>query len=125
MKSSAVMCNMMIDGRETQTVLLPFERNESEGTVKYFQLAYPIIDALDNGKRLVIDEIDSKMHPKLTSKNHRVVQFEGNQSASCPADIHHPRHKYPECQNIAERPSMVYTERHMVLPNCILLQTTK
>lgn len=33
-----------------------------------FQLAYPIIDALDNGKRLVIDEIDSKMQPKLTSK---------------------------------------------------------
>lgn len=31
-------------------------------------MAYPIIDALDNGKRLVIDEIDSKMHPKLTSK---------------------------------------------------------
>lgn len=56
------------DGRETQTVSFPFESNESEGTVKYFQLAYPIIDALDNGKRLVIDEIDSKMHPKLTSK---------------------------------------------------------
>ena len=31
--------------------------------MKYFQLAYPIIDALDNGKRLVIDEIDSKLHP--------------------------------------------------------------
>ena len=56
------------DGRETQTVSFPFESNESEGTVKYFQLAYPIIDALDSGKRLVIDEIDSKMHPKLTSK---------------------------------------------------------
>ena len=56
------------DGRERQRVSFPFESNESEGTVKYFQLAYPIIDALDNGKRLVIDEIDSKMHPMLTSK---------------------------------------------------------
>lgn len=56
------------EGREMQTVSFPFASNESEGTVKYFQLAYPIIDALDNGKRLVIDEIDSKMHPKLTSK---------------------------------------------------------
>ena len=56
------------EGREIQTVSFPFANNESEGTVKYFQLAYPIIDALDNGKRLVIDEIDSKMHPKLTSK---------------------------------------------------------
>lgn len=56
------------NGKEIQTVSFPFASNESEGTIKYFQLAYPIIDALDNGKRLVIDEIDSKMHPKLTSK---------------------------------------------------------
>lgn len=28
-------------------------------------MAYPIIDALDNGKRLVIDELDSKLHPLL------------------------------------------------------------
>ena len=56
------------DGREVQTVSFPFADNESEGTVKYFQLAYPIIDALENGKRLVIDEIDSKMHPMLTGK---------------------------------------------------------
>ena len=56
------------NGRETEIVSFPFASNESEGTVKYFQLAYPIIDALDGGKRLVIDEIDSKMHPKLTGK---------------------------------------------------------
>ena len=56
------------DGREVQTVSFPFADNESEGTVKYFQLAYPIIDALEKGKRLVIDEIDSKMHPMLTGK---------------------------------------------------------
>lgn len=56
------------NGKETQTVSFPFANNESEGTIKYFQLAYPIIDALDNGKRLAIDEIDSKMHPKLTGK---------------------------------------------------------
>ncbi len=56
------------NGKETQTVSFPFANNESERTIKYFQLAYPIIDALDNGKRLVIDEIDSKMHPILTGK---------------------------------------------------------
>ena len=36
--------------------------------VKYFSLAYPIIDALDNGKRLVVDELDSKLHPLLVRK---------------------------------------------------------
>ena len=31
-------------------------------------MAYPIIDALDNGKRLVVDELDSKLHPLLVRK---------------------------------------------------------
>lgn len=55
-------------GNAVNSVTFPFRKNESEGTVKYFSLAYPIIDALDNGKRLIIDEFDSKMHPLLTSK---------------------------------------------------------
>ena len=41
---------------------------ESEGTIKYFSMAYPIIKALDNGSRLVIDEFDSKLHPVLTNR---------------------------------------------------------
>lgn len=54
-------------GKATKMVTFPFRKNESEvGTIKYFSLAYPIIDALDHGKRLVIDEFDSKMHPLLT-----------------------------------------------------------
>ncbi len=56
------------DGNETKSVTFPFRKNESEGTIKYFSLAFPIIDALDNGKRLIIDEFDSKMHPLLTCK---------------------------------------------------------
>lgn len=36
--------------------------------IKYFSLVYPIIDALDNGKRLIIAEFDSKIHQLLTSK---------------------------------------------------------
>jgi AAA15 family ATPase/GTPase len=56
------------DGMAVHSVTFPFRKNESEGTIKYFSLAYPIIDALDNGKRLIIDEFDSKMHPLLTSK---------------------------------------------------------
>lgn len=56
------------EGNEVKTITFPFKKYESEGTVKYFSLAYPIIDALDNGKRLVIDEFDSKLHPLLTCK---------------------------------------------------------
>ena len=56
------------EGNEVKAVTFPFRKNESEGTIKYFSLAYPIIDALDNGKRLIIDEFDSKMHPLLTCR---------------------------------------------------------
>ena len=56
------------EGNEVKLISFPFKKNESEGTVKYFSLAYPIIDALDKGKMLVIDEFDSKLHPLLTCK---------------------------------------------------------
>lgn len=56
------------EGNEVKLINFPFKKNESEGTSKYFSLAYPIIDALDNGKRLIIDEFDSKMHPLLTCR---------------------------------------------------------
>ena len=57
------------EGRESGNVSFPFNKNESEGTIKYFSLAYPIIDALDNGKRVIIDELDSKLHPLLVRKS--------------------------------------------------------
>lgn len=56
------------NGRESGNVSFSFNKNESEGTIKYFSLAYPIIDALDNGKRVIIDELDSKLHPLLVRK---------------------------------------------------------
>jgi len=56
------------DLNETELVMFPFYQNESMGTRKYFGLAGPILDTLDNGKILVIDELDSKLHPLLTEK---------------------------------------------------------
>lgn len=56
------------DGREVNNVSFSFTSNESEGTIKYLSLAYPIIDALDNGKRVIIDELDSKLHPLLVKR---------------------------------------------------------
>lgn len=41
---------------------------ESEGVIKYFSMAYPILKALDDGTRLVIDEFDSKLHPLLANR---------------------------------------------------------
>ncbi len=56
------------NGNKTQEIVFTFNKNESEGTIKYFSLSFPIIDALDNGKRLIIDELDSKLHPLLIKR---------------------------------------------------------
>ncbi|CCU83433.1 conserved hypothetical protein [Mesotoga infera] len=38
---------------------------ESEGTKKFFKILGPVVDALTHGKVILIDEIDSKLHPLL------------------------------------------------------------
>ena len=46
------------------TVLFNFSL-ESEGTLKFFALAGPIIDALENSYVLFIDELHGSLHPKM------------------------------------------------------------
>ena len=37
-------------------------------SVKYFSLAYPILDTLEHGKRLIVDEFGSKLHTLLITR---------------------------------------------------------
>ncbi len=55
-------------GKVMTTVDYPFDIFESEGTKKYFNLLGPILDTLNYGKVLVIDELDTKLHPLLTKE---------------------------------------------------------
>lgn len=57
--------NSKIDGVEAEFNL---DRNESKGTVKYFRMLGPVLDTLKDGKILVIDELDSSLHPLLSTK---------------------------------------------------------
>lgn len=43
-----------------------FEDSESEGTQKYFHLMAPVLACLDQGQVLFIDELDARLHSKLT-----------------------------------------------------------
>jgi len=52
-------------GEKIAKVAWLMDSNESEGTQKLFALSAPIIDALEHGKTLVIDELDSKLHPVM------------------------------------------------------------
>jgi len=53
-------------GEVIGTETFDFESSQSEGTKKYFRLAGPIIDTLQNGRILVIDELDARLHPIMT-----------------------------------------------------------
>ncbi len=44
------------------------DKEESSGTRKFFALTGPILDVLENGYTIVIDELDSKLHPNLVCK---------------------------------------------------------
>lgn len=44
------------------------DNDESSGTRKYFAFSAPIIDVLENGLVLVVDELDASLHPNLTQK---------------------------------------------------------
>jgi predicted ATPase len=41
-------------------------RDESEGTQKFIALAAPLLDVLDRGTALFFDELDARLHPRLS-----------------------------------------------------------
>jgi hypothetical protein len=49
-------------------VNLSLDNDESFGTRKFFALTGPVLDSLENGHTLVIDELDAKLHPNLVCK---------------------------------------------------------
>lgn len=53
------------DKKVVGEVQLPFEKYQSDGTKKLFSLLGPILKSLYEGEVLVIDEIDSKLHPSI------------------------------------------------------------
>jgi predicted ATPase len=48
--------------------MFDFESDESNGTQRFFALVGPILEALDEGHVVFIDEIECSMHPLLTRK---------------------------------------------------------
>jgi AAA15 family ATPase/GTPase len=48
------------------TVAFNFDQQESEGTKKFLYLLGPWYDSLQNGKVIIVDELDSRLHSHLT-----------------------------------------------------------
>lgn len=54
------------DGKDIGPIELGLLKDESDGTQKLFELAGYIVDVLDKGGVLIIDELESKLHPLVT-----------------------------------------------------------
>lgn len=54
------------DGQFAGVELFDIDDNESEGTKKIFAMAGPLVDTLKNGKVLLVDELDARLHPLAT-----------------------------------------------------------
>ncbi|WMJ74948.1 ATP-binding protein [Cytophagaceae bacterium ABcell3] len=50
------------------SVNFSLDDDESFGTQKFYYLTGPILDTLENGYTLIVDELDSKLHPNLVCK---------------------------------------------------------
>ncbi len=54
------------NGKRAGEEIFDMEREESDGTRKFFGLLGPFLDVLENGRVLVVDELEARLHPLLT-----------------------------------------------------------
>lgn len=60
---------------------LQFLSSQSEGTLKMFEISTFIINAIENGETLVIDEFDARLHPLVSKKIVELFNSQGNSEA--------------------------------------------
>ena len=56
-----------IEGKQVDTILFDLMKDESAGSIKLFFLTCYLAKAIEDGNLIVVDEIDSKLHPELLS----------------------------------------------------------
>ena len=66
----------VFDGQGVQVSIaeFPLTSDESQGTQKLFAYAGPILDTLERGSTLIVDEMDARFHPLLTQALVRLFQ---------------------------------------------------
>ncbi len=64
---SEIQCLHLVPGQEAP-VSLDLDNDESDGTQQLFALAGPVLEALQNGSVVIVDELERSMHPLLARK---------------------------------------------------------
>ncbi|MEI6890682.1 MAG: ATP-binding protein [Pontiella sp.] len=66
------------DRKPSGKVSMNFEEEESAGTRKFFRLAGPVLESLEKGRILIVDELETKLHPLLTRMIVRLYHSDGS-----------------------------------------------
>jgi hypothetical protein len=66
MKAATLHPRYSTDGMATQLERFSLSEHESEGTQKLVAFAGPLLDTLEKGRILVVDEFDARFHPLIT-----------------------------------------------------------
>lgn len=91
---------------------------ESDGTQKLFALCGPIIDSLKNGKILVIDEFDARLHPIITRQ--LIELFNSPQTNSKNAQLIFNSHDTSFLDNtLFRRDQIWFTEKDQFEATCL------
>ena len=77
----------VIDGQAYKFDLF---NNESAGTKKVFSISAPLIDVLQHGKTLIIDELDASLHPLLVCQLIELFHKGNSTNAQMIATVHSP-----------------------------------
>lgn len=68
------------DGKVSALKDFELDSNESEGTKKIFAFAAPIITSLKEGRVLIIDELDARLHPLITQS---IIKLFNSNKSNC------------------------------------------
>ena len=93
------------------TELFNLNQEESKGTQKVFALAGPLVDVLKNGKVLIVDELDARLHPLISLA---IIQlFNSNESNPNQAQLIFMTHDTNLLSNkIFRRDQIWFTEKN-------------
>ncbi|MGR7976565.1 AAA family ATPase [Bacillus velezensis] len=84
------------------------ENNESQGTIKLLSISAPIIDTIENGRTLIIDELDAKFHPLITQFIIEMFNSDKNKNAQLIFNTHDTNHL---TKNLFRRDQIWFAEK--------------
>ncbi|MDR2762906.1 MAG: ATP-binding protein [Planctomycetaceae bacterium] len=79
---NSVSISFFHSGEKNKPVEMDFDKDESAGTRRYFALLGPLLDVLNNGCVLFIDELENSLHPLLVIELIKLFRSEYNRKGA-------------------------------------------